>query len=314
MDPGNHPDPFSEAMSHGLQRAVQVASSVMTGAQVYVHLKRTQARVVSERDERARRALAAQITADGTAARVGWEPALDAGWLQQAGLFRTAQAWGAAMPYADRAMPWYEPAAATAMRKCEERLRVLHPRAMARYDRLRGEGTGPAEAMREAAPLFGQPPSARDAPYQARPVLDAGNGETLAWSTTGPGTGPGEPGSPVAAATQERRGRQIIEALQSRARAHGRDPLGEAEQRTVLETITNLPADLIDQLVRPDTAAQGTAAGQAPANRLARPWQHDFPIPVRDVVASAAGSAPTTAQPAAAAPARQAVSRSHPRP
>ena len=175
MDSGTHPDPFSEAMSNGMQRAMQVASTVMTGAQVYVHLKRTQARVAAERDRNVRRALAAQISSDSAAARTSWAPGLDPDWLRQASLFQAAQAWGAAMPYADRAVPWYEPAAAAAMRRCEDRLRELHPHAMARYDRLRSEGAEPFDAMREAAALFGQAPSARDAAYQARPGLQAGD-------------------------------------------------------------------------------------------------------------------------------------------
>ena len=221
MEPANHPDPFQDALSHGLHRALQVASSVITGAQVYVYLKRTQARAVAERDERARRALAAQIRADRDAARSGWAPALDPGWLRRADLFQTAQAWGTAMPYADRTMPWYEPAAATAMRKCEERLRLLHPYAMARYDRLRGEGMGPADAMREAAPLFGQPSHARDGEYTDRLVLDAGNDENLTWTATAPQPGPAGPGGLAPATAQEQRGRQIVEALQARARDAG---------------------------------------------------------------------------------------------
>jgi len=256
MDSGNHPDPVSEAMSHGLQRAVQVASSAMTGAQVYLYLKRTQARAMAERDERTRRALAAQISADRAEARAGWAPALDPAWLRQADLARTAQAWGAAMPYADRAMPWYEPAAATAMRKCEERLRVLDPHAMARYDQLRAEGMSPAEAMREAAPLFGRLRTAHDAPYQARPILDAGIGENLTWTATGPGQGPAGSG------------------------------------------------------LRPDSS---DATGQARVSRSAKPWQHDFPLPIRDVVASSAGSKPAAALPAVPASATRITRPSHPR-
>src|ERR1022692_376642 len=163
MDSGTPPDPFSEAMSNGMQRAMQVASTVMTGAQVYVHLKRTQARVAAERDRNVRRALAAQISSDSAAARASWAPGLDPDWARQASLFQAAQTWGAAMPYADRNVPWYEPAAAAAMRRCEDRLRELHPHAMARYDRLRSEGMTPFDAMREAAALFGQEPTARDA-------------------------------------------------------------------------------------------------------------------------------------------------------
>jgi len=77
MDPQTHPDPYHEAMNHALQRAVQVASSVVTGTQVLVYLKRSQARTLAERDGRARRALAANNRADRAAARAGWAPALD---------------------------------------------------------------------------------------------------------------------------------------------------------------------------------------------------------------------------------------------
>ena len=310
MEPANHPDPFQDALNHGLQRAVQVASSVFTGAQVYVHLQGTQARAAAARDEQTRRTLTAQIRADRDAARSGWAPALDPAWLRQADLFQTAQAWGAAMPYADRAVPWYEPAAATAMRKCEERLRILHPHAMARYDRLRGEGMAPADAMREAAVLFGQSPHARDARYTERPALNEGNGETLAWTASGPEPDPAGPSDPATA--QEQRGRQIVTELQERARSQGRALLGEAEQRTVLETVTNLPGDVIDQIVRP--AAPGPT--QAPAARPIRPWEHDFPMPVQDVIAAAAREGQLPSQPAAGrpAPARQPPRHPQPRP
>jgi hypothetical protein len=259
MDSGEHPDPFRDAMSHAMQRAVQVASSAVTGAQAYAYLNRTHARANAERDERARRALDAEHRAERDAARAEWAPALDPRWLRQADLLKTARAWGAAMPYADPSAPWHEPAAATAMRACEERLRELHPTAMARYDRLRGEGMGPAQAMREAAFLFAGPPRAHDSHYTPAPMLDPGNGETPPWAAAAPDPGR-EDGQDVEA--QERRGRQIVEALQERARDQGREPLGEAEQRTVLETVTNLPAEVIDRVVRP-----GPASGLARAEQ-----------------------------------------------
>ena len=153
------------------------------------------------------------------------------------------------MPYADRGVPWYEPAAATAMRKCEDRLRHLHPYAMARYDRLRADGTGPAEAMREAAPLFARPSRVYDASSMPRPALSTGYGADLSWTADPPADhrSPGQTGMDDAVA-QERRGTQILDALQARAREQGRDPLGEAEQRTVLETITSLRPEVIDTL------------------------------------------------------------------
>jgi hypothetical protein len=291
-----HPDPFQEAMQHGLQRALQIGASAATAAQVYAYHRKTQARSVSERDARSRRALTAQARAERDAARSGWSPALDPQWLRQADLMDTARAWGAAMPHADRDVPWYEPSAATAMRRCEERLRDIHPYAMARYDRLRAEGAQPAEAMAEAAPLFARPPRAHDAPMTPRPALGVGDGAGIVWTAGLPHATPPGPGADAAA--QEHRGRQILDTLQARAREQGRGPLGPDEQRTVLETITDLPPQVIDQIVRSRTpSAAGTAAGPGTA-RSARPWANDFPMPIRDVVATAAQRGPTSTSPA----------------
>ena len=294
MDTSSHPDPFHDAMQHGLHRAIQVASCAVTAAQVYLYQQRSQARTVAERDEKARRALNAQIRAERDTARAGWAPALDPAWLRSASFTQTAQAWGTAVPYADRAVPWYEPAAATAMRTCEERLRDLHPYAMAYYDRLRDDGMSPAEAMREAAPLFARPSHAYDAPTTERLALTAGNGSPV-WAASSPV--PGAPAPGVDTEVLERRGRQILGAIQDRAREQGRSPLGEAEQRTVLETVTSLPPEVIDQIVQPGaTVSMARTMGdrtvvadraRSQEARTARPWEHDFPFTIREVVAAA---------------------------
>jgi hypothetical protein len=197
-----HPDPLRDAMQDLVYRAVQVGSFAVTGIQVYAYHRRAQARIVAEQDHRARRALNAQLRTERDADRTRWQPALDPGWLRRASLFETAGAWGAALPYTDRDVPWYEPAAATAMTRCEERLRTLHPYAMTHYDRLRSEGAGPGEAMREAAPLFARHPYARDAPSVPRHMLEADSlrhGEDPTAAAAAP---PGPPG-------QERPGRAV---------------------------------------------------------------------------------------------------------
>ncbi len=253
-------------------------------AQMYLYLQRTQARIVAERDEKARRVLAGQVRAGRDAARAGWAPALDRQWLARAGLFETARAWGAAVPFADRAMPWYEPAAATAMHRAEDRLRVLHPHAMARYDRLRGDGTGPAEAMREAAPLFARPPRPHDPPHIRRPALQAGSG---ALSRPGPEPGPhGGPGDASKASAG--------------SAGHGSAAGSHAEPGAGGQAAN--PAAII-------RSAPGTGAAGPPAGRDATPWELDFPTGIREVVA-VAGSAARTMAPAAAAaqqPARRAA-------
>jgi len=319
MEAETHPDPLREAMAHGLQRAMQVASFAGTAAQVCIYHQKTQARAAAERDARARRALQAQIRAEREAARAGWSSALDPQWLREADLSDTAQAWGAAMPYADRNVPWYEPTAAAAMRKSEERLRDLHPFAMARYDRLRAESLGPAEAMRDAAPLFALSPRARAWPYTPVPSLDVGVGAGAARVSDPPALG-SDPADMPGTEALESRGRGIVTALQERAVAAGREPLGHDELQTVLEAVTNLPADVIDSVTQPApangpalTGLDGTAApghGRAAdtgeftglkaglISRTTRPWQRDFPVPIGEVVAAAAAGPPrTTAAP-----------------
>jgi len=348
MEAETHPDPLREAVSLGLQRTMQAVSCAVTAAQVVTYHQKTQARIVAQQDERARRALTTQIRADRDAARAGWAPALDERWLRNAAFYDTARAWSAAVPYADRNVPWYEPAAATALRKTEERLRELHPFAMARYDRLRADGVPAAEAMEEAAPLFALSPRARSWPHAPRSPLTAGTGTDPGIADT---TAPGTETSETPSADLEERGRNIAAALQEQARAEQRDPLGPDELRTVLETITNLPYDVIHRVTRPAaadglaTAGQdraGTAeraraadldaatdraatpaldertdklaqAGDAAATASAatargtRPWERDFPVPIRDVVASTASPAQAAAPPSA--PPRPAVSQ-----
>jgi hypothetical protein len=171
MDPQTHPDPFRDAAHHAMQRFIQITSSAATGAQVLIHLRTAHAKLDAEQDEQERRALLAQAQADRAAARASWAPALDPDWLRQADLLEIARVWGAAAPHADPADPWHEPSAATARGRCEERLRDLHPYAMRQYDRFRGYGYPPIDAMQEAAPFFTYAPEPRDAGYQPRPAL-----------------------------------------------------------------------------------------------------------------------------------------------
>jgi len=153
------------------------------------------------------------------------------------------------------------------MRKSEERLRTLHPHAMARYDRLRADGLGPLDAMREALPLFGRDPDTRTGePGPRRRSLDAPLETGVTW------TADDAPRSPIddhdaqlRARQAEQRGLDIIERLQARARAAGRPELGPDELATVLETVTNLPDETIVKLAA--QAVDGLAGDVPDARR-----------------------------------------------
>ena len=150
------PDPFGEALSHSSQRGAQMISLAAAAAEVAARRKALRNARKTARDEQALRVLRDEQRAVHEQARAGWAPAHDPRWLNQADLLQTARTWGAAAAYAGA-----DPVAASAMRKSEDRLRQLHPFAMARYDRLRGEGASPLDAMAGAAPLFTREPHAR---------------------------------------------------------------------------------------------------------------------------------------------------------
>ena len=94
------------------------------------------------------------------------------------------EAWGAALPYADRNVPWHEPAAAAAITHCEERLRQLHPYAMAHYDRLRAKASAQRGDARSRATV--RPPS----PAPGRVRCSAPHAAAAPQPGIGPASGP----------------------------------------------------------------------------------------------------------------------------
>jgi hypothetical protein len=164
-----YPDVLGDAVSHSSQRLTQLGSLVTAAATMEVRRRAQVAALKAARSEQELKVLREQERVARQAARAGWAPAHDSRWLAQADLLQVAGVWGAAAAYADA-----DAAAGSAMRRCEERLRVLHPYAMARYDRLRSEGAGVVEAMRQAVPMFGRVPHARPGdPAAERRVLEA---------------------------------------------------------------------------------------------------------------------------------------------
>jgi hypothetical protein len=291
MDPsGHYPDPFGEALSHSSQRVTQLTSLVAAAAEVAIRLKAVRAARQATQDQQARRVLDKQEATARAQARARWAPAHDARWLAQADLLQAAGTWGAAVPWADT-----DPAAASAMRKSEQRLRTLHPFAMARYDRLRAEGASPLDAMRDAAPLFARHPHARPA-YPRRPL---GIEAPAADAAPEPGTTDGavhqpepEPGTHQDA---EHRGRRIAERLQAQALYQRGAELSPDELATALEQATSLPAEVIARLARArnedrfaEDAERARAAdlGHLPADHSARERTEDMTAARQDTQAA----------------------------
>jgi hypothetical protein len=297
MTDQTYPEPFGEAFSYSSQRAAQLTSLYIALTQAFMQYRARRQHQQAVRDQ----AMAAEAARAEHAARrhaqAAWSPPHNPAWLNRADLLATARTWGAAMPYAPG-----DPSAAAALRACEDRLRTLHPYAMARYDRLRAEGASPFEAMREAVPLFARHPDPR--PGQAAPARHPLDAVPAAGEPGSQQPGPEPPDtSPAPAATMaagdqaEARGQQIIARLQARARDTGRPALGADELVTVLEAMTTLPPEVITRLTRPArTTPAATASGERSPVALAA---ESFPRSVTDAVRAGAAAAAQGGLPAA---------------
>jgi hypothetical protein len=168
MDPTDvHPDLLGEALSRSGQRLAQLGSLLTSWAMVEARRIERRNAAMAAKSEQELRQLRAQERAAQELARSGWAPAGDPRWLASAGLVEVARAWSAAAAYAD-----VDPGAVTALARCEDRLRQLHPYAMAWYDRQRAQGAGRFDAMQDALPLFARAPHARPGDRGAeRPAL-----------------------------------------------------------------------------------------------------------------------------------------------
>lgn len=140
-----HDAPESECVA----RAAQLAAMSITVLEAMARLRAQRLAERATDDEHAASAARAQRLVDHASARVAWTPAHDDDWLHRANTGDLARAWAAATPWADTDIDAHE-----AARRVERRLHELHPDAMAAYHQARADGADPAQAMREAAPLF----------------------------------------------------------------------------------------------------------------------------------------------------------------
>jgi hypothetical protein len=277
MEPGPHPDPLAEALAGGPQKVAQIASLATAMSQVLIQQLAIREARKAISDEQALRVLAVQERQITQQIRAAWAPAHDRKWLADADLLQTARVWAAAVAHADT-----DPTAAVAQRKCEDRLRRLHPYAMAFYDRIRGDGTAALDAMRRAAPMFSREPHVRVGdPVPARQSLTV-NGTT---EVVQPDARAIESGGSMdhsdEAERVEYRARHVAQRLQARVQASGRPPLGRDELIIVLESVTNLPESTIEVIA--DEAAGTGRAPNGPAQQAAS----NFPRKATDAVRTA---------------------------
>jgi hypothetical protein len=140
-----HPDPGGEAAA----RAAQLAAMTVSVAEAVVRLRAQRVYDRAVAGDQTAAADRARQAADAATARVVYGAALDATWRRTASTSELLDAWAAAGAYLDG-----DPTAALAAERVEERLRRLHPEALAAYDPGRSGGFPRQDCMDVAGLLW----------------------------------------------------------------------------------------------------------------------------------------------------------------
>jgi hypothetical protein len=263
-----HADPIAEGLTHGGQRIVQFVAVAAVGKQAQARHRFRIEQARQRKDWAAARQAEQLHKAVFEQARSRWAPAHDPRWLDRADLIQVARAWSAALPYVAT-----HTAAASAVRKCEERLRQLHPHGMSHYDRFRSAGLAPEEAMREAAPFFARNPNVRTGHPATRRELTEGTGTRQT---------PAEQPTDTRLSNDTRQVQQalrLIDEIQTQHLAHGLEDLHPEDLRTALENATNLPGHTITQAIHQHPATRPATEGVQPDGLPSTGPAHDIASP-----------------------------------
>lgn len=129
------------------EAGAKVAQAMAVAVQVAEAVLRLRSQKAASREAQAKQlagAEKAQRTAHYAADRLTWSRTSEPRWLQDASIPDLGRAWGAATGWADT-----DPAAARAADRVEDRLRVIDPDSMSRYDQARASGGDRMTAMRD---------------------------------------------------------------------------------------------------------------------------------------------------------------------
>ena len=157
--------PHEDPVAHASTKITSYVSVAAMAAEALAQVAAARARERAAADERAASALRAERLAAYGQARLGWSPVLDPKLRERTSVTDAGRVWASAQAWRP------DPEAERASGLAEDRLRELRPDVMDRYDRLRGEGVEPADAMRRVAPWFDSPPPRVGEPGPDRAAL-----------------------------------------------------------------------------------------------------------------------------------------------
>ncbi len=141
-----------DPVGHASSKIVQYVSLATMAAEALAQRSQQRAAAAAATDQKATAALRAQQTGARNAARLQWLPVLDLRHGADASLGDAGLAWASSQAWRD-----VDPEAAMAGDRALQRMRKLRPDAMARFDRLTGDGLDQVEALRRVASFFDRP-------------------------------------------------------------------------------------------------------------------------------------------------------------
>lgn len=141
-----------DPVGHASAKIVQYVSVATIAAEALKQRGEQRTAAVAAAEQKAAAALRAENTSARNAARLQWQPVLDARRGSATSLTEVGLAWAASQDWRT-----VDPEAALASDRALERMRELRPDVMARFDRLIEDGLAEVEAMQRVAPFFDRP-------------------------------------------------------------------------------------------------------------------------------------------------------------
>ena len=137
------------AVGDTTQTAAQLATIAATAAQTALRIRAQRLAAHQAHDQDSVDAQRAVLRTEHAAARLAWAPALERDFPTTASGTDAAHVWAAAQPWAD-----HDPTARAAAQKAEQRLAVLYPHLIVRYEARLADGLDPTDAMADAATVL----------------------------------------------------------------------------------------------------------------------------------------------------------------
>lgn len=151
MSEQHHGNLLGGAIGETTQTAAQLATIAATAAQTMARVRARRLTVDHAHDQADADAERAVLRTEHAAARLAWAPGLERPFAA-ASAPEAAAVWVAAQPWRD-----HDRSAQEAAQRAEERLAVLYPQLMVRYEQRLADGLEPVEAMADAATILVDP-------------------------------------------------------------------------------------------------------------------------------------------------------------